>query len=136
MKTVALSSGHRALKALIAGGFLLSLGTVFMVPPADLPLPACAFHSITGHSCLTCGMTRSLHALAHGEFAASVQFHLLGPAVFIAMLLGCLVFTAEAISGKAMAIHLGGSVRRQIIAAFAAVWIIYWGVRLVSELIT
>ena len=34
---------------------------------AGNPFPPCMFHALTGYWCIGCGMTRALHALAHGE---------------------------------------------------------------------
>jgi hypothetical protein len=34
---------------------------------AHSPFPECMFHALTGWWCIGCGMTRALHALAHGD---------------------------------------------------------------------
>lgn len=34
---------------------------------ASSPFPPCMFHAFTGWYCVGCGMTRALHALAHGD---------------------------------------------------------------------
>lgn len=124
---------RRVVMALMAGGLFFAFLILFMVPPADLPLTTCAFHSITGHSCLTCGMTRSLHAISQGELAASIRYHLMGPAVFLGMLLCFALFTAEAISGRKPVIRADRKIRNRAIVVFAAVWLVYWGVRLAAE---
>jgi hypothetical protein len=128
-----LSSQRRVLRALMAAGLLIGLLILFLVPPADLPFPECAFHAITGHSCLTCGMTRSLHAISHGELSVSIRRHLFGPAVFIGMLLCFAILTVESISGKRSEICPSRRTKKRIFALFAIVWIVYWGVRIVSE---
>jgi hypothetical protein len=128
-----LSLEHRIIKALVAGALFFGLLIVFFVPPANLSFVNCAFHSITGHSCLTCGMTRSLHAISHGDFTASVRYHLFGPGVFIAMLLGLMISTAEAISGKKSALPAGRKIRNKALIVFAIVWVVYWGARLAAE---
>jgi hypothetical protein len=128
-----LSPKRRIAGAFLGGGVFLGLLILFMVPPAHLPLPACAFHSITGHSCLTCGMTRSLHAITHGDLAASLQFHLFGPIVFFGALLFVLFFAAEAIRGKQFSLQLSGRTRKYAAMCFAIVWLVYWGARLVTE---
>lgn len=51
-----------------------------------LPLPPCPFRYFTGIPCPTCGMTRSLLALAHGDFIHAVAEHLFGPLVFLGFL--------------------------------------------------
>jgi hypothetical protein len=126
----------RFIKAVLAGGLFLGLLVLFLVPPASLPLPACAFHSITGHSCLTCGMTRSLHAIEHGDLIGSVGYHLFGPLVFLALLLFMVLFAAEAIGGRRVTVSAGGNVRNRVIGMFAILWFVYWGVRLTAEFLS
>ena len=128
-----LAPQFRIIRTLLAGGLLLGLLILFVVQPADLPFPTCAFSSITGHSCLTCGMTRSLHAISHGDLPASLRYHLLGPAAFIAMLLYCMIFSIEAISGKRLSLHVSGRMKKQIAMLVAIVWVVYWGARLITE---
>jgi hypothetical protein len=121
------------MKVLLAAGLFLILLILFIVPPANLPLPVCAFHSITGHSCLTCGMTRSLHAILHGDLSASLRYHLLGPGVFVGMILCLVIFAAEAISGNHFSFNLSGTVKKQAVTLLAIVWFVYWGARLFTE---
>jgi hypothetical protein len=128
-----LSAKHRIARAFLGGGVFLGLLLLFMVPPARLPLPACAFHSVTGHSCLTCGMTHSLHAISHGDLTASLRYHLFGPALFFAALLFMLIFAAEAISGKKLSLQLSGRMKRHAAMLIAAVWLVYWSARLFGE---
>jgi Protein of unknown function (DUF2752) len=47
-----------------------------------LPWPRCAFHSLTGHPCLTCGMTRSTIRFFHGDFIGALRWN---PLVFFAL---------------------------------------------------
>jgi hypothetical protein len=126
---------RRITKAVVAGGLLSGLLVLFIVPPANLPAPACAFHSITGHSCLTCGMTRSLHAILHGNMAASVRYHPFGPAVFLCLGLSLGVFIVEAVSGRRLALSVDGKLRNRFIGIFAVLWFVYWCVRLVAEFV-
>ena len=49
------------------------------------------------------------------------------------MLLVLLVFTAEAFSGKRLALQLSRRIRNHALILLVAVWIIYWGVRLAAE---
>jgi hypothetical protein len=128
-----LSPKHRITRAVLGGCIFLVLLILFLVPPAHMPLPACAFHSITGHSCLTCGMTRSLHAMTHGDLAAAVRYHLFGPAIFFGALLFVLFFAAEAISGRKLSLQLSGRMKKHAAMLFAIVWLAYWGARLFTE---
>jgi hypothetical protein len=124
---------HRIAKAFISGGLFVGLLILFLVPPANLPLPACVFHSITGHSCLTCGMTRSLHAIMRGDFAASIRYHLFGPVVFLGMLLCLMHFAAETIRGRRHALWDGGKIWSRVAGMVAILWFVYWGARLAAE---
>jgi hypothetical protein len=124
---------HRIIRTLMAGGLCLGFMILFIVPPADLPF-TCVFHSVTGHSCLTCGMTRSLHAMSHGDLIASFRYHLFGPAVFIGMFLCFLIFTVDAIRGKRLTINAGFNIRRPVVMMLAIVLLVYWGTRLFSEI--
>ena len=128
-----IAADRRKARAVLAGGLFLGLLVLFLVPPAKLPVPACAFHSITGHSCLTCGLTRSLHAVLHGDLADSFRYHLFGPAVLLGLLLCLGVFVAESVGGRRMAPSVGRSLRNGIIGATAILWFLYWGIRLALE---
>ena len=50
--------------AAVAGFWLLRN---FDPNAAGTPFPACMFRAFTGWYCIGCGMTRALHALAHGD---------------------------------------------------------------------
>lgn len=48
------------------------LAVVFFFDPATHRFyPLCQFHRVTGWYCPGCGMTRSLHALLHGDFSTA-----------------------------------------------------------------
>ena len=52
--------------------------TVYLARPGATPwLPRCLFHDLTGLHCPGCGNTRALHALLHGDVAASLSHNLL-----------------------------------------------------------
>jgi len=123
-------------KALLAAVLFVVIGMVYMVPPESSPFPTCEFRALTGHSCLTCGMTRSLYAISRGELAESVRWHLMGPAIFIAMLISFVVLSLEAVSGKRLKFGIEGKGRRLAAVLFAVVWLTYWGVRLITEFVT
>jgi hypothetical protein len=75
-----------------AAGAVVWLGT-FGVPPI-----ACAFRSITGLPCPTCGTTRALVALVHGAWRESLALHplvvpaVLGGGVYVAYALTVSLF--------------------------------------------
>ncbi len=61
---------------------LALLGIVFMgllwwFDPAELGLPLCSFHVLTGWDCPGCGATRATHELLHGRLAAAWRYNAL-----------------------------------------------------------
>jgi hypothetical protein len=47
-----------------------------------LPWPGCAFHSLTGWPCVTCGATRATIQFLHGHFFAALRWN---PLVFVTL---------------------------------------------------
>lgn len=85
--------------ALGAGAFA-ALGTSLA---SRLPGSWCAFRDLTHMSCPTCGLTRSLTRLAHGDLAGSLAVHPWG-----------LVLVAQAIVAWAVVgLWLGGRLRER-----------------------
>jgi hypothetical protein len=117
----------------IAGAICLGLWIVSTVPPANLPMERCVFHSITGYSCLTCGMTRSLHAIACGNLSASIRYHLFGPVVFMGMLVCFAAVSAEAFSGKKVISKFRWKTWKPVFAILTFAWFAYWAIRLAAE---
>jgi hypothetical protein len=130
-----LTRGDRAFKAFTATGLLLVLGAVFSFAPDNIPLLSCAFHNLTGHSCPTCGLTHSLHAISHGELFLSLHYHLMGPLVFTGMVAASLMWSVEAATGKKIRLTTNTGRMKYFVVAFAVLWIMYWGFRLVSEFV-
>jgi hypothetical protein len=124
---------RRILSATIAIGLLFCLLILCIAPPATLPLPKCMFQTITGHGCLTCGMTRSFHAILHGKLGESLRFHLFGPLLFLSSLLFIAVFAFESISGKRVVLGIQKKTKIRFFAMAAIIWFMYWGVRIISE---
>jgi len=58
----------------LAGTALFGVGWLF----SGMPTPLCPFHAITGLPCPSCGMTRGIRCLLHGNFAAAFFFNPLG----------------------------------------------------------
>src|SRR6201995_4834412 len=63
---------HELIWLLVSLGIFLGL-IAWM--KARLPTPQCAFHSLPGLPCLTCGATRSALRFLHGDFLASIRFN-------------------------------------------------------------
>ncbi len=45
----------------------------FFNPSAHKFYPVCQFHRLTGLNCPSCGMTRALYALLHGDFSTALR---------------------------------------------------------------
>ena len=121
--------GRMAMTAAVGTG----LYVISFIQPASLPLAPCFFHSLTGHSCLTCGMTRSLYAIAHGNLTASMQYHIFGPLVFGGMILGLFGFGIEAISGIQVMPQFRREHGKILLIAVAILWMAYGLIRLAAE---
>jgi hypothetical protein len=57
--------------AALGGWLLLAVWT----PPDDAAWSTCLFRRVTHHECATCGMTRALSLLAHGDLRGSLARH-------------------------------------------------------------
>lgn len=83
-------------------------GTVVVVLLALVPyvrqfagaLPTCTFRAIVGIPCPTCGITRTVLALADLEFSTALQTNPLGAVLLTAFLAGGLVAGVSAIRGR------------------------------------
>jgi hypothetical protein len=56
---------HEALWLVVGGASLCLLGVALVTP--GIQLPRCAFKTITGLPCPTCGLTRTIIALSRGD---------------------------------------------------------------------
>ena len=90
-----------------------------------LALP-CVFHSVTHLPCLTCGLTRSFVSTAHGDLAAALEFHLLGPALFMLVFASALYLAASLVTGRRVRFRLSTRSRRLAFACTLGVFITAW----------
>ena len=65
---------------LAAAGGLWVLRNFDPAAPGSL-FPQCLFRAFTGWHCISCGLTRALHALAHGEVARAFSLNPLAMAL-------------------------------------------------------
>ena len=129
-----LSPPQRALRWGAAGGIAVALASLLIWTPETLVPVKCTFRDLTGLSCLTCGLTRSLHALARGDLLASVRYHLLGPVLFAAAILIGGLWGTEAALGRLFRLPLSPATKRTVAGTLAVVWVGYWVVRIIGEL--
>jgi hypothetical protein len=96
---------------------------------AELPLPACVFHGVTGLPCATCGMSRGFGLLLAGDVPGAAALNpltiLLPLVLFVAWLivlmqrLGCLPRKWAGVQGRNSSTLL----RVAMVLVVAAVWI-------------
>src|SRR5687768_4357832 len=65
-----LEADHEALWLVVGGAPLRLLGVALATP--GIQLPRCAFKTITGLPCPTCGVTRTVIALSRGDLAGAL----------------------------------------------------------------
>jgi len=105
---------------IIYGGIgVLVLIALRFTPVASL-LPGCVFKGLTSFPCPTCGATRAVLLLVHGEAAASLSMN---PLVSLCFMVACLVFPYSLL---AFLLHLPRlsmelSVREHVVARVAVV---------------
>lgn len=57
---------------------------VYMVDPSEAVwMPKCPWHALTGLDCPSCGSTRALHHMMHGELARGLEFNPMAPVLWI-----------------------------------------------------
>lgn len=77
-------------RVLAATGILMITTGAFIVgrfnPATTGFFPVCPFHWLTGLNCPGCGLTRSFHALFHGDVSTALHFNALLPAYILLFL--------------------------------------------------
>jgi hypothetical protein len=109
-----------SLGAVVLLGFWLSLG---------LPTPRCAFRSLTGLPCPTCGATRAAWQFLHGHFLASFLFNPLAfaayciVAAFDLYALAVLILRTQRLRFTGFTSGERAAVRYAVIGLLAANWL-------------
>ena len=100
---------HRRLRGgLVAAAGLGLLAVAFGLHPnasgtgthQALGLPACSMLARTGWPCPTCGLTTSMSAMAHGQFALAARANPFGVLLFAAVCALAAAATAEGVTGR------------------------------------
>jgi hypothetical protein len=107
---------HELLWLLVSLGAFLGLAGWFA---ARLPMPRCAFRSLTGLPCVTCGATRAAIQFFHGHFTASFLFNPLAFLAFCALLAFDL-YALIVLTTRAPRLRLGNFSRKEKLLARTA----------------
>ena len=73
----------------------------------QLGLPKCSFLAQTGYPCPTCGMTTSVSAMAHGQFALALASHPFGVVLFSGLVVLAAAAVVEVLTGQSVLSRLG-----------------------------
>lgn len=114
----------------LASGVACAVLAAACILPRDRPLGGiqlCAVKAVSGIPCPSCGITRSLVELGHGDPWSAVRFHPLGPAL-CALLLLLAVLPVLPASAKRWLHGISRSVTATLAAL--AVIVVTWAVRL------
>lgn len=131
----ALSLRARGVRAILAAWLSFAMALVYSLGPDGIPLTSCRIREITGISCLTCGLTRSLHASTHGDFLSAFSFHLLGPLLFCGMLCAVMIWIQEAVAGNRLVVHCHAALKKHALAGVGIISVFYGVVRAIWEVI-
>lgn len=95
----------------------------------------CSFHQLTGLSCPTCGMSRSLYELSQFNILQSFKMHLFGPVIYLLAVVLFVKLSIEVITGSTLKFEINSKVIKRTIVAFGVIWVIYWLARMGLEII-
>ena len=118
----------------LGGAVILSLllGASFVLPPHHpLPFDACPLHRLAGLPCLTCGLTRAVCLLAHGQWRDSLAMHPAGGLAFAALVVGMVWAAAEAAASRALHPRLMRGLATGVLWSGGVLSAVAWTVRLV-----
>ncbi len=96
----------------------------------DFPFPPCLFQWLLGFPAPSCGLTRSVLALAVGDWPRSLSYHLFGPIVVALVGMLSLCTTAELITQRSLANWYRRLWRSRTTVILVGAYVAYYGLRL------
>jgi len=111
---------------------IILIVSIFWNPEKGNLVP-CFFREITGHSCPSCGLSRSFFVMSHLHILESFKFHLMGPIIYVSILLLFLKFSIELVTKKEIQIKFNPLIGRIFIGLFICLWVAYWIFKLINE---
>ena len=125
----------RIIKAAVAAVLLALIFVAYFFDPVFYKVTDCSFKHLTGVSCPGCGLTRSFHAFANFHINEAFGFHLIGPFILIGFLILFLKLAIEAITGRGIKAKLKPGITKVLIIIFVIVWVGFWIVRMIGEIL-
>ena len=115
----------------VIGLFVVFGISVLLRPPAGDYLTICGFKNLTGLPCPGCGLTHSFCALGKGEVTDAFGFNLLGPILYLILIL-LWIRSASILLNKTGVVRFLDRVakRLNLARAFAAAFAVYGIVRI------
>jgi hypothetical protein len=114
-------AGALPLGAILAGIAVLGAAAVGLLHLDALPFTFCVFKTATGLPCLTCGTTRALARLFHGDLGGAFGMNPLAAAGSLSLLPWAVADLALVTRGRALRLDLGpGAARAARVCAVAA----------------
>lgn len=111
--------------AIIFLALLVAAGSaiVYSVEPTEASwLPKCPFHAITGLECPSCGSTRALHYILHGELYRGLSFNPMAPLLWL--LAGTVVVVSLCLPRLRTS-----ALMRALVGAYIGLYLLWWVVR-------
>ncbi|MFY9574108.1 MAG: DUF2752 domain-containing protein [Blastocatellia bacterium] len=116
----------------LVGLFAVFVASALFNPPAGEYFTICGFKNFTGLPCPGCGLTHSFCALAKGDFTNSFAFNLLGPPLFLGLVL-LWIRSAFVLSNRSSVVAGFDRMaeRFNLVRAFAIAFVVYGTARIV-----
>ncbi|OQX87356.1 hypothetical protein B6D60_04070 [candidate division KSB1 bacterium 4484_87] len=129
-----LSKQERLLRFFLALTAVVIFFAIYFWDPITHPLTVCKFHELTGVSCPTCGMSRSVQAAAHLRFVESIRFHGAGWVVLAGLVFLFFRTMTEAVQGKKLHIIISARQKKLIFWGIISLWILSWFINIARDL--
>ena len=131
-----LSTRQRVARGVLVGALLAGFLYVFQLNTDSGDGYVCPLYALTGLECFSCGLSRSLHAVLHGQFPVAFQFHALGPLLVVVAFTATVVWLSEAVTGKSLVRFGGSTLERTIVFGVGTCWVLFGAIRLVLEILS
>lgn len=123
---IPLKRDQRIIRFFISLVMLFSLLFFSLLDPLQFPLTTCGFKQLFGIPCPSCGLSRSAYAFAHFEWINAFKHHLMGPILFIMVIIFVMVLAMELLSGKTVQFKKQKNIKSLIVISILLIWLGNW----------